>query len=406
MISIKAELQKATILNLIEAKIDQVCTGEMQEINKMHLQVRRFNPMKMDFLKDNFSFNLPLEVKLIKGEGIFTVTVTGKIELLMNLEYSINENAVFQSRTVLKDHYWIEGPCLEIGSLDIPIERVADIVISYHKDDLLEIVNKQVQDSMNGLLVYISEPERLTNALIPYIPKDLVLLLGVNEIIMESPTNHDGNITLKSLIKPNAILYSNDIVVQPNVKSVAFKWLEKINDQTLGYLKFSFSYEYIKERLKGSLSNLEIGGKKLSINNLQIKKESNQVVIKGRLSSPIEGSIELRGNLYFNESKGEIAINNFHCSVNPDSFLFKLGAPLINKVVSERIETILPFNINNYINNTLKNKVQQSRTFSNVQVLIDLGHFTVDEMLFNPTTIDIKLRYENLKVDIKTNALS
>ncbi|HMP29150.1 MAG TPA: hypothetical protein PKD85_06105, partial [Saprospiraceae bacterium] len=76
MISIHSTIRISELTKLLENKIDEVCTLEPKEVNKMKIKLCRCGNSRLSIAKEKILIDLPLQLALRKGEGIFSVEVS------------------------------------------------------------------------------------------------------------------------------------------------------------------------------------------------------------------------------------------------------------------------------------------------------------------------------------------
>ena len=401
MISIHSTIRISELTKLLENKIDEVCTLEPKEVNKMKIKLCRCGNSRLSIAKEKILIDLPLQLALRKGEGIFSVEVSGRIDLNLKLSYEINDGIVFDCKTVLVSHHWIEGPILEIGKLDVPIEKVADIVINYYKDDLLLQINQQMTQSVNSSLSRILDTKTLNKIINSQLPLGLIANIIIQELLLEAPEVIEEEIIIRALVKPIIFLYSNDLNQDLGNQTIKFLWIEKATDNTLGYIKSKISYQFIINFVEEQIKGLEIGGEKADIRNFKLNRNEDTFVLDATLFSPIKGFVHSSFKLKYNESIGYLEISNFTCKVTPDSFIYKLGAPIINKIITSRVASLFPLAINKIINLEISKQLNKRITTDQYKLQTHLSYTNLDELSFNESTLELKLRYENAKFSME-----
>ena len=400
MIKVAGRFNKSDILSLLEGKVDEICSGEAHEVNKMKVRLKRFGSSDIQIQNTNIMVNLPLEFNLLKGEGIFAVEVSGKVEMSMQVSYTIDSHMHIDFNTTMTGKKWLEGPVIEIGSLDLPVEKVADLVIDYHKDEILDNINDALQSNINRLKYSLLEVKRIQDLINPYLPEGLFVDISRIEVIAEVPELIDNNLNVNLLINPNLHISSKYTEPINHHPQLTFHWAEKIQEQTLGYLRGEISYDFILSALKNLINGMELGDKKVSITQLSHQILNGKTVLRGQLLSPVEGKLSFSFIPFYNESRGELLLQNFQSDIEPKSFIYRIGAPVLNKIIEEKIQNIFPWGINKLLSTQAVKVNGHSKRIDNLLFTTSLKLLSVDELIFGNEFASIKMRYEDLKIDI------
>ena len=400
MIKVTGRFARKDIINLLESKIDEICSGEVHEVNKMRVQIRRTANIHLSMKHKDIYVVLPLEFKLLKGEGIFVTEIKGEVEMTVMIHFEIDHHMHIDFNTKLLERRWLNGPTLEIGSLDLPVEKVANLVIDYHQDEILDNVNNTLQTNINRLKYSFLEARKLQELINPYLPSGLYADINRLEVIAETPILDNNSLNIYLLIKPNLHISSTYFEPQHHNPEFLFHWVEKIQSQTLGYIRGEISYEYILGLLTNLINGMQMAEKKVLIQHLRHKKVQNKILLSGIIMSPIEGKLAFSFIPVYNESKGELMLHSFESKVDPDSFLYKLGAPVLNKIIKERIQDIFPWGINRVLDNQIKKVNGRTKNLDNYKFKSQIDVLSIDELIFNDINVSVKMRYEGLTINI------
>ena len=400
MIKVSGKFSKSGILSLLEAKVDEICSGEIHEVNKMKVNLRRFNPLDLDIVDNNIHLHLPLQFKLLKGEGIFAVEVTGKMEMSVEVNYTIDPQMHIDFNTKMIERKWLEGPIIEIGSLDLPVEKVADLVIDYHKNEILDNVNDALQSNINRLKYSLLEVKKIQDLINPYLPEGLFVDISRIEVIAQPPFLSEDFLQLNLLINPNLHVSTNFKEPEHHYPQLNFQWVEKIQEQTLGYLRGEISYDFILKILKNLINGMELGDKKIAVTQLSHQIFNDFILLKGQLLSPLEGKLSFKLTPVYNESRGELTLKNFESDIEPKSFIYRMGAPVLNKIIEEKIQNIFPWSVNKLLADKASKANGHTKKLESLMFTTSVRVLSVDELIFGREYASVKMRYEDLRIDI------
>jgi hypothetical protein len=368
----------------------------------MNVKFCRIGNIDFRIAKEKIFLTLPLDLSLRKGEGIFSVEVSGQIEVPIEIDYSINDSLHFETKTILGEYKWINGPIMEVGSLDIPIEKVADLVINYYKDDIINSLNKNIQESINNSILQILQAEKLSQLANDYMPEGIKVDVSIQEILMETPEINNKLLDVSALLKPTLSFFTDTIPHHTPSNKVSFKWIDKALSNTLGYVRLKLGYHFLLDMARNHFNGMEVGGKSLTIVNMGLEKNSDRFSLTMKIDSPIKGEIVADFKPKYNESSGELALDDFTSSIKPESFIYKLGTPILNKIINDRLDAIFPIQVNKILSDQILTLKSQTIVFNGFVVQPDVEFLFIDEMLFESQNIELKVRYENAILELSS----
>lgn len=310
---------------------------------KIRASVPRKIPLIFTANQHEMMVNLPLHVDFIKPEGLFSIEGKGRIALKIRLWLDFADGMPQWDMEILA-HEWMESPVVSMGSLDFPVEFLADFIIKRIKDKHWTrwMDNLRAQLDIHKLLKILSE-RYFDNIPVGKNP-DWYVNVAIRQFVWVGLKDEKTHVS--------CILYIDyALIIQDKVSlhnSTPPKYIDlpvsSLLQKSSYPVEISISYAGIEKILSLFSKNLEIGGKTFAIENVSVR-HTNQLEINLVLSAPIEGSVNLMAMPFFVSETQKIDVTGLKVDITADKFLLQLTAPILEKIVRQRIEEWFPFSV-------------------------------------------------------------
>jgi hypothetical protein len=406
MIVIITHTPVAFVTTKLESELDKYFGQDYKEINKMKVKVVRNGRLSIDQQQGQIRLSLPLAFEIKKGEGIFTTEVSGSINLELGIDYIISKDLDVSVATKIISYQWIVKPKLEIGSLDISVERLVDMVIQYYSDDLLNTINAKLRPFLNlqrMIDLGIQDFEYVAN-------KDLApefkIDFDVKDIFLTQPVIEKEVINLSGEIIPTIQIStkSANLDLQPMLTN--FRWINEVAPHPIGFIDLKLMYTDICSLLARNLNGSDFGGKMIKIQDLTLNGKDNYLQFKTKLIEPIKGSATINFNPFYNESDGKIYVRDLDIDIEADSIFYKLGAPIFANLMESKINDFFPFDINQFISSKVKNIVKDTTKVGDTAISPQVSKVVVSELGFHFDSIESRVRYEGITLCVSNETKS
>lgn len=354
--------EKRSVLHIpIELKIqhlEETLNEELQGVlfsdnsfedgDNMKLKATKLD--KIGFKADNkaISFSLPLALVIQYNAGILgMLDAKGDISLDLKTEYSIQPDWSIVTKTEISGYRWLKRPVLQVGSINIPIGSLVDVVLTRTKktigreiDDVIKDylgLSRVIQDTWDMLFQpLLVSPEysawlQFNPTTIGMTPVGIVnnalattIVIEARPLVSIGPRPEDKEImqlpplTMYNALAPGIEMYLNTSVDWAEAERIA---KEKVVGET-----------YSSGKRKVTVQDLKLYGTK-----------DSKVVINTRLSGSYNGSIYLTGTPEFDQSSSKIKIKDMDFTLETRNFLAKSGAWLLRTTIKNRIQDNMNF---------------------------------------------------------------
>jgi hypothetical protein len=401
MIFFNAKINQKYISNEIDKQLDTVFIDEETEINKIAFKFKRSNESSIDIGDKHIELKVPLSMKLSKKDGLFTADARGSIMITLSVQYDINKDLHAHTKTSIKEYIWLEKPILEIGVFDVSVEKLTDMALKYYDAIITGTIDAKLKPILNLESMIddrLKQGVKVANA---NLPMGLKLSADLKIVMIEKPYTKDGALLVNGGVSPQLMLsdFENSIKI-----SKQFRWVEKMDQSSVDYVELELSYVALEKLIKGYISNQEFGGKKISVNGVNLTYDGQNLILIIKVQSPIDATVIIIGMPKYNEHEGNLYLKNMDVNIKASSLIYKLTAPLLASYFENQLEDIFPLEISKLLGQKLLDSIPKS--FGNELRNGKLGIRNIYLSTFNAIQDRLvgTLHLEDVILDIDVNA--
>ncbi|MBK8620708.1 MAG: DUF4403 family protein [Saprospiraceae bacterium] len=294
--------------------------------------------------QQSLRINLPVELHFSKPEGLFTVEGKGGImlELLCTLIPKKGDD-VFVDLQV-ENFTWFSSPVVTLGSMDIPVEWMADVVLKRIREHHLEkwVAAFNQSFDIEGMLTSFQE-KKTRNIPVSHKP-DIYFNFEIKQIVFVGFQDENHVIRIFFYIHYEALLSDKLNPFAPQKIVFSDKTITEVLDTTPFVLQINLSYEGLERWIIQYLSQNEVGGKSFDVEKAVIRNTS-AFETKLFLRSPIQGSVTVSTEPFYDSGLQRLDLTNIKVDVSANQFFYQLTSPIIQRIIRNRIEEISPVNL-------------------------------------------------------------
>jgi hypothetical protein len=179
-----------------------------------------------------------------------------------------------------------------------------------------------------------------------------------------------------------------------------FFWIEKEPRMNQHVVEIQLSYVGLAKAIMENINGQDLGGKKFEIDNINIRY-TNGLEIKAALFAPVKAILTIQGKPTFDRNSQQINVLDTKIDIDAHNILYKLSSPLIEKLIANRLEQLLPINITSSISPYLDKLSSIEVMDRNVQLNPHLNGTKVDQMEWTSSHLIVRLILERAEVDIE-----
>lgn len=366
---------------------------------KINLTLPNAEEIKLTAHGRKVFLSLPLGFKISKPDGIFSIEADGEIKLDINTECHLDEYLTLKTETELLDFEWIKEPSVTVGSLNIEMETIADCIIKTVKDDIVNKIDQTISQKLDVRAELTSQLEKIGHNIIVHKKPDIFFNFELLQVQTQGFVDGNDHVNLHLFIEIAGKI-SDEAILFEQSHDPRFFWLEK--EPVIGnqYVEVQMSYTGLAKAIAQEFNGKDLGGKKFEIDNISIR-HTNRLELKAAIFAPIKAIVTLTGIPVFDHTKQTIGLDNIDIDVDAQNIIYKLSSPIIEKIISSRLEDILPVDIRSTLKPYMNNLPSIDIMNQKVHLTPTLQAIRVDKFDWSASHVNINLVLEKAEVDIE-----
>jgi len=330
---------------------------------------------------------MPLRFNFTKSEGLFSVSGGGALLFQLSLQFkSEHGNIVVNSH--LDNYEWTETPNLQMGVLTLPLEFIASQVIDTFKikylrefDDYFNQKNL-ITETAGKLLHQYGNQLKISST------PELYFHTQVEQITLGSCREENGYLSTPLQITcTNTISDRKEYFNIPDVPEFRILHHPTAISPSPFTVDLECKFATLAKFLKHTLQNLSLGGKNFEVSSINIQYRE-QLLIDINLASPIAGKCKFYISPEFDVNDGMIKIKHLHIDIQPESFLYKLTAPLLEKFLVTKLKEYFPLDMSGKVLEMIREAAVKNK---NQKLKWQVGNADIQQLSFNSKGIQLSV---------------
>lgn len=401
VLHIPIELKIADLERTLNEELQGVLFNDNSFDDGDNMRLKATKLGNIGFKADNksISFSLPLALDIQYNAGILgTLNALGDISLDLKTEYSIQPDWSIVTKTEISGYKWLKRPTLQMGSINVPIGSLVDLVLNKTRKSIGREIDDVVKDYL-GLSRVIQDtwdmfyqpllvsPEysawlQVNPTSIGMTPVGIVnnalsttIVIEARPLVSVGPRPEDKEaeklppLTMYTALAPGIEMYLNTNVAWEEAERIA-------KEQVLGET-------YSSGKRKVTVQDLKFYGSK-----------DNKVVVSTRLTGSYNGNIYLTGTPELDQNSNKIKIKDLDFTLETRNVLMKGGAWLLRTTVKNRIQDnmnfLLKYNLEE-MKNMLQAELNNYRIGSGLRIAGNVHRLEIGQLRLSSTGFNIGL---------------
>lgn len=387
LINFQIRISQSKLSSLVTKAIDEAIGEDSLEVESFQVTLKRIDKVNLYPDQKNIRLELPYDVHLFKQTGLFSVDGKGAIKLILDVEYDISSDLVLSTKTTLYDYSWIAKPEVDLGIVNVPLEKVLDMVINKYNPVITEKIDEKLKEFSNIRTPLTSLDAKIAQQISNADFKGIhpsIELCKVNMIPIESD---GGVLKLQGSAEPSIVF--NDVKTYSNIKDVKFEWIETLEEDYKVQFSAIVSYDFIVENILKNISNVEIAGKPLKLDNLNINQRGGRLSIKADILQPITAKVSIEGNPSFEAEVSIIHLDDIEVNVKPSSFIYKMTTPIVNSFIKNKLTSMFPMSTDTLIKERILPMIPREIPYPMGVFNVSFENINIENILFEETGLDV-----------------
>ncbi len=384
---------------------------DLNDGDKTILRAEKSEDIRLKVTGQSIQYRVPVKVFVKYDIGIAVLEASGEIALHFKTDFAVDRDWNMTTVTNLENYEWLRQPRLKMGSLNVPVGFIADIVLKQSKAVITRSVDEQIKEKIN-LRQMIGDTWKLMFDPVLVVPEYNTWLLVNPQNIGMTPLVTLDDMILSTIVvesqprvylgeKPTSFTPSS---LPPFVMRDTTKTDFVVNIST--EVPYSEAERLARAKLQGE--TFSEGKRSVTIEDIELYGQGTKLIINTNLSGSYNGSIYLSGRPFFDSQKNIIDIKDLDFTLETRNFLHKSAAWLLKGTLRNRIEENMQFLLD-YNLSELKKQLQQQlsnyKVTQNIFLEGQLDELFIQDAFLAPETIRVEVALRG-KLKVQVNGLN
>ncbi len=363
IINLYADVEVSRMERLINNHLDSILYQDTSftdnDNDNLKLKAWKAGDVKLRFEDNELSWELPSHVAFQKGVKVFGYNLpyldsweySGQLNLRYKTKLFVNRDWSIKTITASDGYVWTKKPAVRIGSLDIPVTLVANLILPSY----LKTFSKQIDEISANNFDFRGYAEKGWSMLFnPFkIPGDLNAWLSMvpYSVSILPIQGSAGHIRLVAAITSDVMCLMDNI--PPSGKVAALPYIQplkfpsdsfKIN--LLTDIPYSTINRIIQQQMGDSI--FVFGKRKIRFETFRVYGTNGKIAVEAKVSGSVNGTLYFTGIPYFHPEDTTIRIKELKFDIKTRSLVVRSSKWLLNGIIERAItrSAAIPFNTN------------------------------------------------------------
>ncbi len=419
VINLYADLEVAKLEDMVNSHIDSVLYDDnsFEDNDGDNLMLKAWNDgrVALKFENDELSWELPLKIWMRKCVKVFTLKVpfvdsweyTGNIKLRFKTKISVMHDWGIKTETVTDGYEWVKSPSVHVGSANIPIKLIANMLVSANR----ETISKQIDETMSRSLNFRQIAEEGWKLLFnPFkLQGDYNAWLSINpySISMMPVQGSLGHIRLGAGVVSDMECLVDNVPQAGQVRSLPdLQSLETSSDTFHISLLTDIPYTSIDRIMNEEVgdSTFIFGNRKITFESFRVYGSNGKLAIETKIKGSLKGTVYLTGTPYFNAADTTVRIKDLAFDIKTRNLMMNSAKWLFNSKIERTLmkSIVIPFNTDvSKIENQIAGFLSHYQLGFGFEVNGKLARLSVTELALTPGSVKANILFSgNLSLGI------
>jgi hypothetical protein len=292
-------------------------------------------------------YDVPLGLQIQYDLGLGKVAATGDIDLHFRTAFYIDSTWNLRTESVLASYEWRQPPRLRLAGLSVSIETISNYFLRRSESQIGKAIDDQIAESLN-LDQYIRQAWQLMHEPVELSETYGAWLLFQPQSLTMSPLESSGDLIRASLTlegQPELLLGSRPLIGRaPPLPPFRYE-LAPEDPSFAIYVGAVIPYAEAERVIRESVvdSTFAQGRRSVTVKDVELYGQGNQLVVNLELAGSYNGSIYLTGRPEFNIRDNRVDIRDLDYTLETRSFLIKSASWLLSGTLKRKIQDNLDF---------------------------------------------------------------
>ena len=361
IINLYADLEVSKLERLINEHTDSILYQDTSFTDKSNLKLKAWKSglIKLRFDQNEMSWELPARVAFRKGFKIFGYNLpmidsweyTGQIRLRYKTKLTINPDWGLKTTTQSDGYVWTKKPAVKIGSLDIPITFIANLILPAY----LRIFSNEIDEVFANDFNFKSYAQKGWGMLFqPFkIPGEYNAWLSITPygVALMPVQGSAGHIRLGAAITSEATCLMDNVPSSGKATPLpAIEPLKLPSDTFKINLLTDIPYTTINRMIRQEIGDsiFTFGSRQIRFETFRVYGTNEKMAVETKVSGSINGILYLTGVPYFNAEDTTLRIRELKFDIKTRNLAMRSSKWLFSGKIERAItrSVAIPFKSN------------------------------------------------------------
>jgi hypothetical protein len=419
VINLFADLEVAKLEAMVNSHVDSVLyddnSFEDHDGDNLMLKAWRDGQISLRFDNEELSWELPLRIWMKKSFKLFKLKVpfvdsweySGNLKLRFRTKISVTHDWRIITATTTDGYEWVKTPLVHIGSANIPITLISNLLISANR----ETVSKQIDEVIAGSINFKSIAEEGWKLMFnPYkIQGDYEAWLSINpySVSLMPLQGSFGHIRIGAAVVSDMECFLDNVPQAGQVRSLPdLQPLETVSDTFHISLLTDIPYTSIDRIMNTEIgdSAFVFGNRKITFESFRVYGANGKLAVQTKVKGSVKGTIYLTGIPYFNAADTTVRIKDLEFDLKTRNLMMNSAKWLFNGRIEQTLmkSIAIPFNTDiSKIENQLSVFINHYKLGFGFEINGKLARLSVTDLALTPGSVKANLLFSgNLSLGI------
>lgn len=416
-INVPVDLELDELEKMVNEQVGQLLVNQGDNItgtnDDFDVRIEKSGDIELAVQGNAINIKVPLRLFIQKDIGLTIVKGEGDLELFFLTDYKITKNWELTTQTSIDKYNWKKKPIVKLGMINIPIESIANKLVDRSKETVAREIDKKLQENfalreyLEPVWKKLQEPIQISDEYDAWI-KVIPTKAGMTPLVTEQ-----RKISTTLIVETDAkvILGGFNADTTSLLPLLPFSEVAQANDDYHLRLKTAIPYKAAEALAKKELigQTFEEGGRKVTVKDIEIFGQKDQVVINTVLSGSFDGSLYLVGKPHYDRENEVLELKDLDFELKTSNFLHKSMAWIFQKGLKKKLKESLRMPIGDK-KKEWKKAIEQQLTHlnipSNIKMTADIDNLDIQDIFVEQEAVlllvtakgKVKLNIDNLEV--------
>ncbi|MCF8238116.1 MAG: DUF4403 family protein [Saprospiraceae bacterium] len=296
---------------------------------------------------------IPLDIAIFKDLGISTLSAFGELEVNLQTLYNIRNDWTVQTFTTLDSHRWTKKPVARIGSFQIPVGGLTDLILRSTQQQMTRKIDEEIQQALDlrvlltPLWTTLKRPRLISESMqiwFRFEPQ----VAGL-EAFVEQNGSLSSAVHIQGLARVKA--GGEPTLLQPDALpqyALVDDHLDSLRIMIHTEVPYEQAERMAEEQLIGQ--SFSSGGRTVTVEGIDLYGQGTHLIASIRLAGAYKGQVHVRGRPYYNPEKNQIELAEFDFDLQTRNVLHRSAGWLFKGNIRSSLEKQLRFPLLNNLN--------------------------------------------------------